>query len=90
MHLHFDYNLSESKNRCEYVLSRSRNVNIILNREAKPIDILPLHERRTVRHRAIHSRQVKPKSNTKVFGLGFSFAKIQVLSAFSVVGVPPF
>ena len=27
-------------------------------------------------------RQVKPKSNTKVFGLGFSFAKIQVLSAF--------
>lgn len=60
MHLHFDYNLSESKNRCEYVLFRSRNVNIILNREAKPIDILPLHERRTVRHRAIHSRQDKP------------------------------
>ena len=27
-------------------------------------------------------RQVKPKSNTRVFGLGFSFAKIQVLSAF--------
>ena len=27
-------------------------------------------------------RQSKPKSNTKVFGLGFSFAKIQVLSAF--------
>ena len=27
-------------------------------------------------------RQVKPKSNTKVFGLGFSFAKIRVLSAF--------
>lgn len=27
-------------------------------------------------------RQAKPKSNTKVFGLGFSFAKIQVLSAF--------
>ena len=26
--------------------------------------------------------QSKPKSNTKVFGLGFSFAKIQVLSAF--------
>ena len=25
---------------------------------------------------------MKPKSNTKVFGLGFSFAKIQVLSAF--------
>ena len=24
----------------------------------------------------------KPKSNTRVFGLGFSFAKIQVLSAF--------
>ncbi len=35
-------------------------------------------------------RQVKPKSNTKVFGLGFSFAKIQVLSAFSFVGVPSF
>ena len=28
------------------------------------------------------ARQVKPKSNTKVFGLGFSFAKIQVLFAF--------
>ena len=27
-------------------------------------------------------RQSKPKSNTRVFGLGFSFAKIQVLSAF--------
>ena len=27
-------------------------------------------------------RQSKPKSNTKVFGLGFSFAKIQVLTAF--------
>ena len=27
-------------------------------------------------------RQVKPKSNTRVFGLGFSFAKIQVLTAF--------
>ena len=28
------------------------------------------------------SAKQKPKSNTKVFGLGFSFAKIQVLSAF--------
>ena len=28
------------------------------------------------------ARQSKPKSNTKVFGLGFSFAKIHVLSAF--------
>ena len=27
-------------------------------------------------------RQSKPKSNTKVFGLGFSFAKIRVVSAF--------
>ena len=27
-------------------------------------------------------RQTKPKSNTKVFGLGFSFAKIRVVSAF--------
>ena len=27
-------------------------------------------------------RQVKPKSNTKVFGLGFSFAKNKVLSTF--------
>ena len=27
-------------------------------------------------------RQVKPKSNTKVFCLGFSFAKIQVLLVF--------
>ena len=27
-------------------------------------------------------RQAKPKSNTKVFGLGFSFAKIQYVSAF--------
>ena len=27
-------------------------------------------------------RQAKPKSNTRVFGLGFSFAKIQVSSAF--------
>ena len=27
-------------------------------------------------------RQSKPKSNTKVFGLGFSFAKIQVLLVF--------
>ena len=27
-------------------------------------------------------RQVKPKSNTKVFGLGFSFAKMQYLLAF--------
>lgn len=27
-------------------------------------------------------RQSKPKSNTRVFGLGFSFAKIKVLSAF--------
>ena len=35
-------------------------------------------------------RQSKPKSNTRVFDLGFSFAKIQVLSAFSVVGVPSF
>ena len=35
-------------------------------------------------------RQSKPKSNTKVFGLGFSFAKIQDLSVFSVVGVPSF
>ena len=35
-------------------------------------------------------RQVKPKSNTRVFGLGFSFAKIQGLSAFSVVGAPSF
>ena len=35
-------------------------------------------------------RQSKPKSNTKVFGLGFSFAKITVLSAFSVVGVQSF
>ena len=35
-------------------------------------------------------RQSKPKSNTKVFGLGFSFAKIQVLSAFLTVGVPSF
>ena len=35
-------------------------------------------------------RQSKPKSNTKVFGLGFSFAKMQGLSAFSVVGVPSF
>lgn len=35
-------------------------------------------------------RQAKPKSNTKVFGLGFSFAKIQVLSVFLVVGVPSF
>ena len=26
-------------------------------------------------------RQDEPKSNTRVFGLGFSFAKIQVLSA---------
>ena len=40
------------------MLFRNRNVNIIiLNKGAKPIDILPLHERRTVRHRAIHSRQ---------------------------------
>ena len=29
-------------------------------------------------------RQSKPKSNTRVFGLGFSFAKIQVLSAFFI------
>ena len=35
-------------------------------------------------------RQVKPKSNTKVFDLGFSFTKIQVLSVFSVVVVPLF
>ena len=73
------------------MLFRNRNVNIIiLNKGAKPIDILLLHERHTVRHRTIHSRQVKPKSNTRVFDLGFSFAKIQVLSAFSVVGVLSF
>ena len=35
-------------------------------------------------------RQVKPKSNTKVFDLGFIFAKIQVLSVFLAVGVPLF
>ena len=33
---------------------------------------------------------MKPKSNTKVFGLGFSFAKIHNLSAFLAVGVPLF
>lgn len=77
MHLHFDYNLSESKNRCEYVLSRSRNVNIILNREAKPIDILPLHERRTVRHRAIHSRQKEIiRTPKQIRGSYYSFLTI--------------
>ena len=35
-------------------------------------------------------RQSKPKSNTRVFGLGFSFAKNKVLSAFSAVGVLSF
>ena len=40
------------------MLFRNRNVNIIiLNKGAKPIDILLLHERHTVRHRAIQSRQ---------------------------------
>ena len=34
------------------------------------------------RFKSCSLRQAKPKSNTKVFGLGFSFAKIQVLSAF--------
>lgn len=31
---------------------------------------------------SLRFRQSKPKSNTRVFGMGFSFAKIQVLSAF--------
>ena len=35
-------------------------------------------------------RQAKPKSNTRVFDLGFSFAKNKVLSVFLVVGVPSF
>ena len=35
-------------------------------------------------------RQSKPKSNTKVFGLGFLFAKTQYLLAFWVVSVPSF
>ena len=35
-------------------------------------------------------RQSKPKLNTKVFDLGFSFAKIHNLSAFLAVGVPLF
>ena len=33
------------------------------------------------------ARQVKPKSNTKVFGLGFSFTKNRFYLRFSVVGV---
>ena len=35
-------------------------------------------------------RQSKPKSNTRVFGLGFLFAKMQYLLAFLAVGVPLF
>ena len=35
-------------------------------------------------------RQSKPRSNTRVFGLGFSFTKNQVLSVFSVIGVSSF
>ena len=35
-------------------------------------------------------RQSKPKSNTRVFGLGFSFAKFRFYLRFSVVGVPSF
>ena len=31
---------------------------------------------------SLRFRQSKPKSNTRVFGLGFSFAKIQVLLLF--------
>lgn len=41
------------------MLFRNRNVNIIiLNKGAKPIDILLLHERHTVRYRTIHSRHL--------------------------------
>ena len=36
------------------------------------------------------ARQRKPESDTRVFDLGFSFVKIQVLSAFLLVGVPSF
>ena len=35
-------------------------------------------------------RQRKPESDTKVFDLGFSFAKIRFYLRFSIVGVPRF
>ena len=37
---------------------------------------------RKIRFRFDALRQAKPKSDTKVFGLGFSFTKNKVLSAF--------
>jgi len=58
-------------------------------RGGKDIETLTVDDTKTavnnakrVRTQLPLARQSKPKSNTKVFGLGFSFAKIQVLYAF--------
>lgn len=54
-------------------------------RDVRAVECARLESGYTERYRRFKScslRQSKPKSNTKVFGLGFIFAKNQVLSAF--------
>ena len=66
-------------------------------RGGKDIETLTVDDTKTavnnakrVRTQLPLARQSKPKSNTRVFGIGFSFAKIHNLSAFLAVGVPSF